>query len=376
MKTTRLSLALALGLAGSACATQQDLDQHPDGGTASGGGGASGSTSSGTGGSTVSSGTTTGTTSSGSGGGSTSSAGSGGTGGATSSSSGMGGATSSSSGMGGATSSGSATSSSSGSSSSSSGSTSSSSSSSSGTVGDACSPGQMTCVGALLAACKLSNGSFGWSAGGACPAGQSCTGGVCASGATTISQDTVLCGDQYYTGAFAVQGGATVTCPSGQLSIHAPTILVDPASKIDLSGTSSTPGGTDGGYVDTGNYQADFWDFLSGSGGGYGIVGGPGILFGEDEPDAHCVRTAPNPGGPAYGSLYDVLVAPGSKGGDGVDCGAGSSVGGGGGGSVQLIATGQVSVLGKILVDGAGAPTGCAGSFSVGGGGSGGRCCS
>ena len=59
-----------------------------------------------------------------------------------------------------------------------------------------------------------------------------------------ISTDTELCGEHILDGPFAVQGGATVTCPDGALVIRATSIFVDPSSTIDLSGTSTSPSGS------------------------------------------------------------------------------------------------------------------------------------
>src|SRR5262249_30842503 len=161
-----------------------------------------------------------------------------------------------------------------------------------------------------------------------------------------ISQNTVLCGDLYYTGAFAIQGGATVTCPSGSLSIHAPSISIDPSSAIDLSATSSTlTGGGSGDDTGLGIFRA--------SAGGSGTQGGTGPCYGFS-----CPNTFTLPGGPVFGSFYDTLVSQGSAGGNALQEGnvfgtctpTAPWPGGKGGGSVQLFASAQISLLGDILV--------------------------
>ncbi len=309
---------------------------------------------------------------------STGSSGAGGAGGAETTSSASSSTTSSSSsasstGSTSTTSSATSTSTTSSSSSASSASSSSSSSSGSGGCTNPCYAGQTSCAGALLSTCVLSNGCYVWDQGTACPSSQSCYDGVCALGAVTITQDTTLCGDLYYSGPFAIQGGATVTCPSGALAIHAPSISIDPSSAIDLSATSGKPGGAAGWYTDTPPYSSIYE--AAASGGGYGTPGGDGVVTSCEFVQGNWdIWPGTNPGGPAYGSLYDPFIALGSMGGTGYgSCPVGPPAGGSGGGSIALVATTAVSLLGKVLVNGGSATSiSCPGMLTAGGGGSGG----
>jgi hypothetical protein len=185
-----------------------------------------------------------------------------------------------------------------------------------------CHAGEVGCSPAgLVRSCTYTGGCWVWNAGTACATGLSCSAGRCAAGSVTISTNTELCGDLYYTGDFIVQGGAVVSCATGDLTIHARTISVDPASSITVAATSTRPSGGSATYVT--------------AGGGYGTAGGAGTH--------PCYSSNSVSGGPPYGSPYNADVEPGGAG------GSGSSPGGG---ALRLYASASVSLGGRLQATG------------------------
>jgi hypothetical protein len=99
-----------------------------------------------------------------------------------------------------------------------------------------CLPGQTSCSGQSVLACTFDGSCYVWGTGTPCPTGQTCVAGVCKEGSVTFAQSATLCGEHHYTGDVIVQGGAKVSC-SGDLTITAKTIFIDPASSIVVSGS-------------------------------------------------------------------------------------------------------------------------------------------
>ncbi len=239
-----------------------------------------------------------------------------------------------------------------------------------------CLAGQRRCnSGGLAQTCSQlkSDGCYDWDTGTACASGSTCSGpGVCSMPTLSVSSNTQLCGVHYVSGAVNIVGGASVTCPSGDLEIHADTILVDPASSIDLSATSNDSPAAASQFC---GIQAA--PFVGGAAGGsYGTRGENGGFgyslanrFGACSPNSGAMA------GPVLGSAYDVLVRKGSRGGtarayyyDGD--------GGMGGGRIALYASTSANIQGTLRVDGAnGGNSDCFGFSPVGpgaGAGSGG----
>ena len=232
---------------------------------------------------------------------------------------------------------------------------------------DACAPGEAKCKGQLVQHCQLgATGCLDWGTAALCPGGGTCSGGgECG---MVVSKSQELCGEVVVSGPFSVQGGATITCPSGELTIRAKTILVDQASAIDLSASSDEPSGLDFGFCTgpcNGNGIA-----TGASGGGNGTAGATGK---STELEVKLSGSCGTPWGwtcsqcesPAGGAERDettsIVVSRGGKGGDGCKTpvsGTGACdpadvlPGGRGGGVVRLIAEGQVTVHGEVRADG------------------------
>lgn len=207
----------------------------------------------------------------------------------------------------------------------------------------------------------------------------------------SITTDTELCGNNVF-GKFTVAGGARVFCSSGDLTIEASTILVDPASSINLSASSAALSGSSLDARSCGGSCSCISTYVGGAGGGNSAAGGrPSPTIGSR---AHtwtardgcysCVRDEcpGRPGGEARASAYDMMTPIGQNGGAGctgwTNSGpfesrcydtSGEIPGGKGGGSIRLIAKTSITIQGQILADGsAGASSGASGA----GGGSGG----
>ena len=233
---------------------------------------------------------------------------------------------------------------------------------------DACTAGAKKCQGMLVQVCaKGTSGCLEWGPGAACAGGGSCAGaGQCGK---VIATDTTLCGEQVFDGPLTVQGGAKVSCPSGELTIRAQSIFVDPSSSIDLSATSSVASGASYAKC-TGPCNSNGIN-TGASGGGNGTQGGAGhsTKF-EIKNEVSCggwwgwsCKTCNGPsGGPVKDTATGLALSPGGMGGTG--CGnvlAGSlgtcyqgdfRPGGKGGGVIRLFAETEIKVLGQIHADG------------------------
>ena len=193
-----------------------------------------------------------------------------------------------------------------------------------------------------------------------------------------ISTDTQLCG-VVYAGRFSVQGGATVSCPTGELTVYADDVSIDPSSTINLSGTSSSPGGVEFGVCyEQCDYLSRSYAWVGGGGGGGGAAGSAsnsttGICGSPYYQQFPCPGVA---GGSVLGNNHNLSSQPGSAGGRG--CASISvldgtcytySASGNGGGSIKLVATRTMSIMGQLLADGAdGADVYGAGAGGGGGG--------
>lgn len=248
---------------------------------------------------------------------------------------------------------------------------------------DACAQDAKQCEGALVQACVMgASGCLEWSAATACPGDQSCTGaGLCG---LVISSNVELCGEHIVDGPFAVQGGATVTCPTGSLVIRATSIFVDPGSAIDLSGTSTLASGSVFRQC-SGSCNANGVGAGAG-GGGNATVGGNGSAtqFEVKSPPCggwwgwSCTSCSGASGGDVRGLAHTLEPALGGRGGNGCTSngyGGSSSclgdwlLGGNGGGTVELYASESITLLGTVDVSGDAGSPGPDGEPDIGAGG-------
>ena len=178
---------------------------------------------------------------------------------------------------------------------------------------------------------------------------------TCATAAQNITADTTLDGVVVVDGAFVVYAGATVTSPTGNLTIYATSITVENGASIVVAATGTTPAGQ--GPAGTVNNTCSG----SGRGGGYGSPGAVALA-------------CPGTGGPSFGSSTDDSVSPGSPGGP-AESGGGCNPGapGQGGGFLSLIASSSINIAGQISANGAqGGSSVCANWWGSGGGSGGG----
>ena len=180
---------------------------------------------------------------------------------------------------------------------------------------------------------------------------------TCATAATDITADTTLDGVVVVNGAFVVHAGATVTSPTGNLTIYATQIIVESGASIVVAPTGQTAAGQ-GPSATQSSLCAG-----RGLGGGYGAQG--------DYGGSGCTGTV---GGPIWGSSTDSVVSAGSPGGYGVmtsSCTTGAP--GLGGGVLRLIASSSINVAGQISANGAqGGSSSCPTWYGSGGGSGGG----
>lgn len=200
----------------------------------------------------------------------------------------------------------------------------------------------------------------------------------------TPANGDVLSGTFTNVGTFYIQAGYTVYIDPGVLlSISASNIVIDgdlvgngsgyAGGAIVTTGADGNIGsGTGGG---TGGYYGGCVHGTGGGGGAYGGNGGHSSRAGG----GLITPASPAAGGTAYGNntvLSSIFM--GSGGGSGAAYGCGSpysgysyaGIGGNGGGAVELISSGSVTITGSISVNG---ENGGAGSWcGAGGGGSGG----
>jgi hypothetical protein len=178
---------------------------------------------------------------------------------------------------------------------------------------------------------------------------------VCATAAQDITTNTTLDGVVVVDGAFVVHAGATVSSPTGNLTIYATSIIVDLGGSIVVAPTGTTAAGQ--GQSGTVNNTCSG----NGRGGGYGTQGAVGGLA--------CAGT----GGPSFGSSTDDFVGPGSPGGPAETSGAcNPGAPGQGGGVLRLIASSSISIAGQISANGAQGGNGSCTNWWGSGGGSGG----
>jgi len=191
----------------------------------------------------------------------------------------------------------------------------------------ACTPGTTRCSGASSQTCNAGGTAYAQTT--SCTTFCSTATGTCAVSPVQITTNTTMDGVVVVDGDFNVFPNATLTSPTGNLTIYAKTITVQQGGSIVASPTGQNPLGTGGNY----------------SGGGYGTHGnGPY-------------------GGATFGSATDSDVAVGAAGGTGTVSYPGG--GGLGGGVIRLFAS-TITIQGSVTANGQ-AGTGYGGGGSGGG---------
>ncbi|MFT7581187.1 MAG: hypothetical protein ACI9MR_002861, partial [Myxococcota bacterium] len=236
--------------------------------------------------------------------------------------------------------------------------------------------GATECVDGEVRTCSMVGSCLNWSATTTCDTGACADAAACAViPDLVISSSQTLCG-VHVVDEFVVQGGAVVTCETGELRVQARTIMVDPASIIDVSQTSEEVSGGQGNLCSDSqlNYGA------TGAGGGGGGVSGhrPAAVRWEKEVrisgctggwwcyNRTCVMCSAPAGGGDRGAGFDLSVPKGGSGGEG--CQSAGTTGGSysyrcypdiprprgglGGGAIELVATESITILGKVLANG------------------------
>jgi hypothetical protein len=176
--------------------------------------------------------------------------------------------------------------------------------------------------------------------------------GQCAKPGLDVALNTTLDGVVYVKGAVDVHAGATLSSPTGNLTIYADSILVESGGSIAASPTGQTGTGQGANGYWSGNYY-----YYGGGGGGYatgGSYGGYGAA-----------------GGPAWGSSTDSDVEQGSAGGNGASPSASNGEYGGKGGGVLRLFAGSITIAGQVTANGANGQPDLT-CYGGGGGGSGG----
>jgi hypothetical protein len=190
-----------------------------------------------------------------------------------------------------------------------------------------------------------------WSPVETCSA--SCYKGACTLASLDVTGNRDLDGEVVVSGDVIIRSGVTVNVPSGELVLRARQINVENGATIRVASNGRSPegrGGVDSRYRDE-----------SGGGGGYGTAGSRGGSSG-----------ASNPGGPAFGSDFDMEVTPGAPGADSSDPAGGGGRGGVGGGVLRFFADSDLTFAGTLSVFGAPGSQNTASYKGGGGGGSGG----
>jgi|GEM_PF-2852281 len=198
----------------------------------------------------------------------------------------------------------------------------------------------------------------------------------------TISANTELCGVQELN-KLTIQGGATVTCATGLLDIRAVEVLIDPASSIDVSATSSEGSGQS--YNICSAACVCDYGYTGASGGGNGTKGVDSLSTAGDarSPEmggclGSCVQfgCSGRTGGAARGLASELDAPKGGTGGTGCASGFSSCStpwsGGKGGGSVRILATTSITIQGNILANGTTGATANDNAWIGAGGGAGG----
>lgn len=222
-----------------------------------------------------------------------------------------------------------------------------------------CTPGATRCNGDTVEQCN-STGN-GWTATQSCSTSCYAPTGQCEGTDITVDVPQNLDGNVALTGCLTVKSGATLTVPSGVLTVHAQCIVVEAGASIVVTPTGTTP---DGKGKDGSVRNCCGCEISGGGGGGYGLAS-------TSSPGCN-VSIA----GPAFGSSTDSLISAGSPGGTGASQPVYSygGAGGKGGGVVRLYAN-SITIAGSIIVNGEdGYPAVCpyGASTGAGGGGSGG----
>ena len=207
----------------------------------------------------------------------------------------------------------------------------------------ACTPGTKRCNAGAAETCNAAGTA--WEGSQACSAGCDAASGTCALASLDVTSSTSLDGEIVVNGPVFVRSGATLTSPTGNLTIRATSITVELNASIAAAPTGENAQGAGGAYTYT---------TCGGAGGGYGTIGGYA---------SYCGTTGR---GPAFGSATDAIVEQGAKGGNSPS----GALGGKGGGVLRLVA-GTITIAGQVTANGnAGAAS--SGTSGGGGGGSGG----
>jgi hypothetical protein len=213
---------------------------------------------------------------------------------------------------------------------------------SSGLCTGACTPGAKRCNSGASETCN--GAGTAWEGSQACGSGCDDGTGTCALASLEITSNTNLDGIVVVNGPVTVKSGATLTSPTGDLTIRATSITVELNASIAAAPVGDNAQGTGGAYL---NYTT-----CGGTGGSYGTQGAY---------PSYCGSTGISQ---PFGSATDAVVEQGSRGGTS----ASTAVGGKGGGVIRLMAK-TITIAGQVTANGnSGAPS----SSGAGGGGSGG----
>ena len=204
-----------------------------------------------------------------------------------------------------------------------------------------CTPEMLRCNGNTIEQCNATGTD--WVAQQTCST--YCLDAQCALDGLDIPSDTQMDGTIVVQGVVHVHDGATLSSPSGNLTIIADEIDVDMGGTISVAAVGTT---SPGKGIDGQSFSTYYYD---GAGGGYGTSG-----------------NGPDGGGQAWGSSTDSDVEPGAAGGK--PYATASATNALGGGVLRLLAT-KIVIAGQLTANGSAGMlgTGCGGG---GGGGSGG----
>ncbi len=207
----------------------------------------------------------------------------------------------------------------------------------------ACTSGSKRCNGANVETCN--GAGTAWAVSDTCTT--FCDGATaqCALNGLNVTSNMNLDGEVVVQGAVIVRAGATLTSPSGNLTLRASSITVELNGNIVAAPTGQTATGA-------APVQSTGSQYYCGSGGSYAGSG------------ATCGYQSTSSRGSTYGSQQDSNVEPGSKGGQ-----AGSGAAGGSGGGVIRLIADIINIAGNVTADG---QTGSPNMYGGGGGGSGG----
>ncbi|MEB2324818.1 MAG: carboxypeptidase-like regulatory domain-containing protein, partial [Sorangiineae bacterium] len=234
----------------------------------------------------------------------------------------------------------------------------------SGLCTGACEPGATRCNGAKVEECD-STGSK-WNVTSDCGSTYcDATTVQCALPGLDVTSNRNLDGVVVVKGAVVVRSGATLTSPSGDLTLIADSITVENGGSIVIAPTGAGPDGKgfDGTYFYTG-YPSYTYTSSGGGGGGHAQAGANGTYGGG---------TNGGGGGAIFGLAVDSVVLPGAPGGKGGAPSAATPVKGGMGGGVLRLIAPVIDVAGQLSANGQDGGTAPNVSYvASGGGGSGG----